>query len=82
MAKKEKQTLGVMALGQFIKAICDHKDIRIYSNDGDINRIYVYNPEYNVYSQSTFTYGAMNIDQFIGYWARDIYNICFNYEIL
>ena len=79
---KDKNTMGVMAIGQFVKAICDHKKVRIYSEDGNVDRIYIYNRDFNVYHEINFTYGAREIEDFLGDWAYSIYNMHFNYEIL
>ena len=78
----DKNTMGVMAIGQFVKAICDHKKVRIYSNDGLVDRIYIYDDNFNVYHEEGFTYGAQKIIDFLGLWTYDIYNMYFNYEIL
>lgn len=78
----KREHCGINYIGNFIKAVCEHKTIRIYSDDGNINRVYIYDSEYNVYHQIDFKYGCVKLDDFIGYWSVDIYNNTFKYEII
>lgn len=73
---------GVNYIGNFVKAVCEYKTVRIYSKDYNVDRIYTYDSKYNVYHEIDFTFGCVKIDDFIGYWTERIYNNIFKYEIM
>lgn len=78
----KREHCGVDYIGKFIKALCEHKTVRIYSNDGNVDRIYIYDGTYNVYHEQGFMYGCVKLNDFIGYWADSIYDNIFKYEII
>lgn len=77
-----KDNCSVNYIGKFIKAVCEHKTVRIYSKDNNINRVYIYDSKYNVYHELDFTFGCVKLNDFIGYWANSIYDNIFKYEII
>lgn len=78
-----KEFLGSIGLGNFVKAVMEHKAIRIYRiNDDETIGVYKYNLEHGIYVDIESAYSIFKPEQFIAHFIWLIYHISYSWEVV